>query len=132
MAPGECLEALILTLDLLGREADMTAVDGEGLSAFQIGQLSPSDRVRSLVLELKMMSKFPPIQRTDISLGELDQVHLSNELSREVFVGVATAAADLSRHHDVWHGSVFALGPSADFLGGVLLEESPGYWVRVL
>ena len=103
------LDALLLTLEVLGAEADLNVVDGQGRTAFAIGMMSSSPAVRKLVKDFKMMSKFDPLVRIDVTLDELNKVVISDAIKREVFNSVATQAATVCRHHGEWHGSVFAL-----------------------
>ena len=47
------MDAFILTLKALGAEADVNVVDGNGNTAFAIGEMSSSPDVRNLVKDFK-------------------------------------------------------------------------------
>ena len=95
------LDALLVTLEVLGAEADFNAVDGSGNTAFAIGMMSSLPNVRKLVKDFKMKSKFDPLVRIDVTLDELDKVIVSDAIKREVFDSVATQAATVVLAFDI-------------------------------
>ena len=73
---GAHLDALLLTLEVLGAGADLNAVDGSGNTAFAIGMMSSLPNVRKLVKEFKMKSKFDLVRCIDVDARRAHRDHL--------------------------------------------------------
>ena len=71
-------------------QVDVNLADANDHTAYQIGIMSVEPRVRKLVTTFKMRSKFPPLQRIDITVEELHKVHVSDAVNPKVFKSVAT------------------------------------------
>ena len=56
-----------------------------------------------------MRSKFEPLVRIDVRLDQLLRVHISEDISREIFESVAVQSTKVCAHHGEWHGSVYAI-----------------------
>ena len=150
---GDSLNAFIRTLEVLGNvdsgeekeekeekeevekgkagpyQIDVNLVDANERTAYEIGIMSAEPRVRKLVTMFKMRSKFPPLQRIDITVEELHKVLVSDAVNPKVFKSVATQATKVCRFHGEWHGSVFAiLGKGVDMnevTKGIKNDDNP-------